>query len=191
MLKKKLISLALLNCLVLSDLSAMTLQESIVDVLDTSPVVKKWLKNYRATQQDLRVAESEYYPQLDLSASIGFNKAGDLKSGDPTKGSDWNHNVRDTSFRDYQSSLTFTQNLFDGFGTMHKVDYQEARILAAAYKYLEVANDEAYKITNLYLEVLKTRELIETAKENVQINEDIYSKVKDLFESGLTTDSEE
>ncbi|SFV65356.1 Beta-1,3(4)-glucanase precursor [hydrothermal vent metagenome] len=83
-----------------------------------------------------------------------------------------------------------TQNLFDGFGTTHKVDYQEARILAAAYNYIEKSNDIAFQMTNAYLNVLRSYELLQTARENVQINEDIFNKVKDLFDAGLTTESE-
>ena len=87
-------------------------------------------------------------------------------------------------------ALQLTQNLFDGFGTMYKVDYQQARILAAAYNYVEKSNDSAFKTTNAYLNVMRSYDLLKTAKENVQVNEDIYKKVKDLFDAGLTTASE-
>ncbi len=162
-----------------SALLALTLKESVNEVLNTNPVVKERLKNFRATQQDLNIAESEYYPKLDFRASAGYNDAGEL----------YNH-VRDIEYTNYDSSLTFTQNLFDGFGTMHKVDYEESRILAAAYNYIEKANDIAFKMSMAYLEVMKSYELLQTARENVRSNEDIYKKVKDLFDAGLTTDSE-
>ena len=42
----------------------------------------------------------------------------------------------------------------------------------------------------MIIDALKSKELIQTAEENVQINENIYEKVRDLFDSGLTTDSE-
>jgi len=162
-----------------SSLLALTLKESVEEVLDTNPVVKERLKNFRAVQQDLNIAESEYYPQIDLRASAGYNDAGKL----------YDH-VRDVQYTNYDSSLIFTQNLFNGFGTMHKVDYEETRILAAAYNYIEKANDTAFKMTMAYLDVMKSYELLQTARENVRSNEDIYKKVQDLFTAGLTTDSE-
>ena len=168
-------------------LNALTLKESVVEAINTNPVVQERLKNYRLTQQDLNIAESEYYPSLDLSAAIGYNNAGDLKTGSD---SDWSHNVLDQNYGNYETQLKLTQNLFDGFGTMHKVDYQEARILAAAYNYIEKSNDIAFKMTNVYLKVLSEYELLQTARENVQINEDIFNKVKALFDAGLTTESE-
>ena len=187
MLKRNLISLTMIGGVFSSVLSGYTLQQSVVEALNTNPVIQERLKNYRATQQDLNVAESEYYPQIDLRAAVGFNEAGEIKD---SGNKDFDHTVNDVSYRNYESSLTFTQNLFDGFGTMHKVDFEEARILAAAYNYLEKSNDIAFRMTDSYINVLKTNELVGTAQENVQINESIYAKVKDLFEAGLTTDSE-
>lgn len=180
----------ILNCLCISNIYAETLQEVVVEALDTNPVIQERLKNFRATQQDLNVAESEYYPSIDLRASAGYNRAGEIKSGTVGSGSDFNHNVNESDYRNYESSLTLTQNIFDGFGTVNKVDFEEAQILAAAYKYLERSNDIAFQMSDSYIKVLRAAELVGTARENVQINESIYLKVRDLFESGLTTDSE-
>ena len=169
-----------------SSLLALTLQESVVEVMNTNPIVVERLKNYRATQQDLTVAESEYYPSVDFKASLGHNNAGALKGSDD----DWNHEVTDEQYNNYETSLILTQNLFDGFSTTSKVDYQESRILAAAYNYIEKSNDLAFKMTSAYLNVIRSYELLQTARENVQINDEIFKNVKDLFDSGLTTDSE-
>ena len=184
----KFIYILIILTFTLSVSQALTLKDSVVEAMGTNPVVQERLKNYRATQQDLGVAESEYYPQLDFRAVVGYNNAGRLKNNQ--NGKDWNHLVRSETYSNYETSLTLTQNLFDGFSTTNKVDYQEARILAAAYNYVEKANDIAFKMTEAYLNVMKSYELLQTARENVQVNDSIYKKVKDLFDSGLTTESE-
>ena len=171
------ISLALLFAM---NGNALTLKESVIEVLNTNPVIQERLRNYRATQQDLSIAESEYYPSLDLRAVGGYNKAGTFKELPLYEG----------SYTNYESALVFTQNIFDGFSTMHKVGYQEARILAAAYNYVEVSNDIAFQMTQAYLNVIKGRELLAIEYENVNINMSIYKKIKDLYDAGLTTDSE-
>jgi len=183
---RKVITVGLFTLFYLQSLSALTIKESVVEVMDTNPVVQERLRNYRATREDLNVANSEYLPSVDFRASLGYTKSGVVKNTNAS----WNHAVRDENYGNYESSLVLTQNLFDGFGTTYKVSYQEARILAAAYNYIEKANDIAYRMTNAYLNVLREYELLQTARENVQINEDIYKKVKDLYDSGLTTDSE-
>ncbi len=187
MFKKKLMLLVIVIAILSSSLSGLTLKESIIEAINTNPVVQERLKNYRLTQQDLNIAESEFYPSLDLSGSVGYNDAGSLKN---EATSDWSHRVIDTDYGNYEAQLKLTQNLFDGFSTMNKVDYQEARILAAAYNYIEKSNDIAFKMTSVYINVLRAYELLQTARENIQINEEILTKVNDLFEAGLTTESE-
>lgn len=163
---------------------ANTLQNNIKDVLKTNPLIKERLKNFRAIQQDLNIAESEYYPTIDLKVIADYNKAG----GDNEK--ILHSAVDNAEYQSYESSLTFTQNLFNGFSTKHKIDYQEAKVLVAAYKYIEKANDMAFRMSDVYIKVLRHQELLQTARQNVKINETIYSKVKELSDSGLTTDSE-
>ncbi|MDQ7045020.1 MAG: TolC family protein [Sulfurimonas sp.] len=187
MLNNNILKLLMYSSIIITSVTATSLQETMVEVLETSPVIKERLRNYRATQQDLGIAESEYYPSIDLSVAAAHTRAGNLKT---SGNSDFNHAVVSNAYNSYETSLTLTQNIFDGYGTMNKVDYEEARILAAAYKYLEVANNEAFKMTNIYLEVLRAYELIGSAEENLEINEQVYTKVKDLFDAGLTTESE-
>ncbi len=188
MFGKKMMSLLVAVFLYTSTVFAQTLQENIVEVLNTNPLIQERLKIFRASQQDLNIAKAGYYPSLDLRASAGYNRAGEIKSSSKTD--DWKHNVKQSTYGNYESSLILTQNLFNGFGTSHQVDYEKSKILVTAYMYLEKSNDMAFKMANVYIEVLKASELVETARENVQINQSIYSKVKDLFESGLTTNSE-
>ena len=183
---KRVVTIGIFALINVYSVEALTIKESVIEVMNTNPVVQERLRNYRATREDLNVAESEYLPSVDFRASLGYTKAGMLKSGNAS----WNHTVTDENYGNYESSLVLTQNLFDGFGTTYKVSYQQARILAAAYNYIEKANDIAYKMTNAYLNVLREYELLQTARENVQINEEIFKKVKDLYDSGLTTDSE-
>jgi len=162
-----------------SSLFGLTLKQSVIDTLNSNPIVKERLRNYRATREDLKIAESEYYPKVDFRAIAGYNSAGKL----------YNH-VRDIDYTNYETALTLTQNIFNGFGTMYKVDYEEARILAAAYHYVEKSNDIAFRMVNSYIKVLKEKDLVSIARENIKIVETIYNKVQDLYKSGLTAESE-
>ena len=159
---------------------AQTLKESIDKVLNTNPIILERLANYRETSQDLSIARSEYLPTLDLVSSVGQE----------TTNSDNLKIVDGKSLTYYENSLTLMLNVFDGFGTTSKVDYQKARIVASAYNFIEKANDTAFETTRRYIEVIKQRELLGTAKENVSINEEIFFKVKELYTAGTTTKSE-
>jgi len=184
MLKKGFIVFLTLNYIFTSILLSDALYENIQEVLKTNPIVQERLKNFRATREDLNIATSEYYPTLDLRMVASYAKAG--KDNQKIL----HNNVAKSQYESYESSLTFTQNIFNGFSTKNQIDYQKAKSLVAAYKYIEKANEMAFKMSEVYIRVLKTQELLITAQQNVQINESIYAKVKELSDSGLTTNSE-
>ncbi len=64
------------------------------------------------------------------------------------------------------------------------------RSLSAAYSYIEKANDTSFEMVNKYLEVIKNKELVGTAEENIKIDTEILEKVQKLYKGGLTTLSE-
>lgn len=169
-------SIVLCVSLLSSSLNALTLKDSVIEVLNTNPIVKERLRNYRATQQDLNIAESEYLPEIDLSTAASWQKSGNINS-----------DIDNNEFHFYESSLKLTQNIFDGFKTTYQVDYEEARILAAAYNYLEKANDIAFEMVGVYLNVLKNYELLRNAKENVRMNERLLEDIKELYQAKLVT----
>lgn len=159
--------------------NALSLKESVSEVLGTNPVIQERLKNFYETQQDLNIAKSEYLPSIDLRTSYGQNKAGRIDD-----------NVTDMNYKHYTNSIKITQNIFNGFSTTNKVDYQKARILAAAYHYIENANDISFKTVGAYIDVIRSYKLLQNAKDSVQINEKIYQDVQELYTAGLTTKSE-
>jgi len=160
-------------------LNALTLKESVDEVILTHPSIQVRLKNYRAVREDMNIADSEYLPQLDLRSSVGHKELGLISD-----------KVQRDNFGTYENSLILTQNLFNGFGTIHKVNYEKARVVAAAYNYVEKANDIAIEMVDAYLKLMKADELYQNAQDNVASNEDIYAKVYDLYIGGLAARSE-
>jgi len=159
--------------------NAMTLEESVISAMESNPIIKERLSNFKETQQDLNIANAEWLPKLDLISSVGVAEAGNLKSV-----------VNDENYRYYTNSLKFTQNIFNGYSTTYKVQYQEARILAAAHHYVENVNDIAFQTVGAYLDVIRSYKLMQIAQESLEINQRIYEDVQELYKSGLTTSSE-
>lgn len=160
-------------------LSAQDLEMSVNELLSTNPIILERLKNYNATKEDVAVAEAGYYPKLDLSIGVGY------ENSDGTAGTE-----RPVNYTVYQNSLKYTQNIFKGFETTYQVDQQEYRTISSAYSYIEKVNDTSFEMVNTYLQVMRNRELLQTAEENVEINKEILNKVQKLYEAGLTTLSE-
>ena len=163
-----------------SSLAAQDLKTTIEEVLSTNPVVLERLKNYNATKEDIVNAKAGYYPKLDLSLGVGYEHT--------VKRDGNNDGTFDYSV--YQNSLKYTQNLFQGFKTTYQVQQQENQTISSAYSYIEKVNDTAFETVNSYLQVMRNKELLDNAQANVDINKEIFDKVKKLYEAGLTTLSE-
>lgn len=178
MKKKIFLTLSLASFLVAQDMKT-----TVNEVISTNPNVLERLKNYNSTKEDVTIANAGYYPKIDLSLGVGREKTD--RSGRQFGASDESFNLSV-----YQNSLTYTHNLFKGFETMYQVQQHEYKTAASAYGYIETVNDTAFNMVKSYLQVMRQKELLDIAQENIEINEEIFSKVQKLYDSGLTTLSE-
>jgi len=176
-MKKKI----LLALSVVVALSAQDLQTTVNEVISTNPIILERLKNYNSVKEDITTAKAGYYPKIDLSLGVGVENT----QTRPNRGAD-----RSANLAVYQNSLTYTQNIFSGWATTYQVEQQENRTVAAAYNYIENVNATAFEMVNTYLQVMRQKELLQTAQENVDINSEILNKVQKLYDAGLTTLSE-
>ncbi|MDA7817772.1 TolC family outer membrane protein [Sulfurimonas sp.] len=167
----------ILSIILVNSLFSQDLKTTIEEVLITNPIILERLKNYNVTKEDIEIAQSDYFPKLDLSLGVG------QENGNSATGVDFDYSV-------YQNSLTLTQNVFRGFETKYRVAQQDERTIAAAYSYVEKVNDTSFKMLDYYLQVMKNKELLDITQENIDINEEILNKVNKLYDAGLTTLSE-
>lgn len=168
-------------------ISAQSLQDSLVEVIETNPLIQERLHNYQATQTGITQSQSDYYPKLDLNLGGGYEQT---KRKDGSGNTTLPSATNDGKFSVYQNSLVLTQNLFRGLNTYYSVEEQKLQTFSAAYSYVETTNTVAYQLTSAYIDYVKNKELIATAQENVKINKQILEKVQKLYDSGLTTLSE-
>ncbi len=163
-------------------LNAQDLKSTINGILETNPILLESLKNYNVTKEEINIAKSGFYPKLDLTLGVGFEKT--VKTNSPVQ------TDSSANFNTYQSLLKYTHSLFKGFQTTYQVKEQENRTLSSAYSYIEKVNDTSFNLVNSYIEIMRNIELLETKSESVVIDEDILKKVEKLYEAGLTNLSE-
>lgn len=163
----------------MSNLQAESLKSVVSDVLNTNPIVMERLKNYKATREEIDIAQAGYYPTLDLQSSVGKKYTGRISN-----------DVAQETYDVFQNSLILRQNIFQGFGTEEQVNYQQMRTLAASYSYLETANDLTLQTIKVYLDLFREQELLQNSKVNVGHLEKLYTKVSKAHNAGLTTLSE-
>ncbi len=158
------------SSLLSASLCAMTLNEALVLSLENNPAVVERIKNFNAVRQSVKVAQSGYYPHIDLQAGIGYEDISNVNTG---------FQKRDDGV--YAGALEIRQNLFNGFETAHAVTTAQERVKAAAYSYVQVLNSAAYELVQNYLDVIKYRELLQLCVESIEEYRTIAAQVAKAY----------
>ena len=169
--------LFLLICIPFS-LFSLSLDEAVEHTLNTNPQMQKSISDYIAIQQDLSVAESDYKPTLDFNAAIGKEESDKDRVGDSV------------SLTRKETGLVANQNLFRGFQTKYDVKEQEARIKASRYTALQTANTIALRTTEVYIQVLQQKKILDLLLSNVKTHERIYKMIKEKTDAGMSKRSD-
>ncbi len=151
-------------------LNAITLNEALVLSLENNPVAVERIKNFNAVRESVKVAQSGYYPHIDLRGGMGYEDVSNANTG---------FQKRDESI--YESVLKVEQNLFNGFETTHRVATEQERLKAAAYSYIQTLNSVAYELVTNYLDVIKYRELLHHCVESIEEHRAIVTQVAELY----------
>ncbi|MBE3022402.1 TolC family protein [Campylobacter sp. 7477a] len=161
--------------------SAVTLNEVIKTVLSENPSLKETEYNYLQVGKDLNIAKNAYYPTLDAQASVGHER----------RRLDNDTNTRTGNGRISSATLTLVENLYNGGADKNRINSQSARLDSAAYSVAQRADRLALEMVNAYVEVIKTKKILDIEDLNVKNHEEIYSQIKDRAQSGYGIASEE
>ncbi len=156
-------------------LDSITLNAILEDIIETNPEIIEAREHYRSVVKERSIAKSGYYPKIGAEVSSGPER---------TDGVDTNDIQED--YIATRATVYARQNLFKGGETAAFVEETDARILAAAYEVITVANRVYLEAVEAYINVLKATELLEFSKQNVMTQEKILNQVKEKTTAGFT-----
>lgn len=157
--------------------NAASLEEAVNLAITTNPRVGVVSYDRQAVEYELRQGEALFYPQIDLEASTG---------------ADWNDNTTTSSCCGsdgrtlWRSSgtLTLSQLIFDGNFAANEVERQEARVSSAAYRVSEAAEFVGLDAVEAYLEVMRQRDRLLNAEQNVAVHRSTLGDVNTRSQGG-------
>tara|TARA_R110001592_G_scaffold144484_1_gene367597 strand:+ start:1811 stop:3211 length:1401 start_codon:yes stop_codon:yes gene_type:complete len=157
-----------------------TLRDAVAVGVATNPEYGIVAASRRATDEELEQGEALFLPSVDVNGEIGFEHTDDVGTRSGT-GDDTEDLVR----RDV--GVTLTQMLFDGWETSYEVKRQKARVISSAERVRETAELVGLSIVESYLEVLRQRQLLLIARENVTDHINILEQIQDGVKAGRST----
>jgi len=147
----------------------MTLQEAVSIGLQKSPDYGQAAQDSLAAKQVTFQAMGLNLPSLSLESESGKEHTAYL--GIPPQNQNLWHS---------RGTLTLTQLLFDGWGTWSQIHGQKAREESAASHAGEVAEFSGLDSVEAFMDVLRQRQLLQIARDNVQE----HLKILDIIEAG-------
>ncbi|WP_271411618.1 TolC family outer membrane protein [Pseudomonas sp. Q1-7] len=157
---------------------AMTLTEAIQSTLDKHPELLASAQDRLVADEEAKIAKGGYLPTVDLITGVGREQ-----SDSPTTRALGDHNKETLNFRD--AELRLRQMLFDGFNTPNEVERTRSVVNSRAYFTLGTAESLALRTVEVYLDVLKRREMVILAKNNLMAHERIHDQIGLRSERGV------
>ncbi|MFQ6018931.1 MAG: TolC family protein, partial [Kiloniellaceae bacterium] len=158
---------------------AMTLAEAIELALSTNPDIGVVASNREAVDEELKQARGLWLPQIDLAAGIGKEGTNDRTTrADPDVSGDALTLTRE------ELSLTLQQRIFDGFEADSTISREKARVESAARRVAENAEFLALDVIGAYLEVIRERELVRLAEQNLRVHLGILESLQERLAAG-------
>jgi len=169
---------AVLIAMACAQAQGMTLTEAIQSTISYHPEIQSNLNNRLSADEDEKVARGGYYPTVDLVAAYGR-----ARTDSPTTRAIEGNSPESLNYT--QSELRLRQMLFDGFNTPNEVQRTKDVVNSRAYYLRGTAETQALRAIEVYLNVLKQRELVTLAKNNLQAHLRVNDQIGLRSERGV------
>lgn len=124
-------------------------------------------------------AQASFLPTIDFRADMGIEHTDNTSSRNPP-------DDEPEELGRYSASLTLTQFLFDGWATRYENERTRASLKSAQWRASESVQLIGLSIVEAYLEVLRRRDLLKIARENVKDHKDVFRQISDNAQAGQT-----
>jgi len=161
-----------------TQVQAMNLTEAIQSTLDNHPEVHAGVNSRLSSDEEVKIAKGGYLPTVDLL--VGYGR--EYTDSPSTRGLN-SHNTETLTYG--TSELRLRQMLFDGFNTPNEVARTQAVVNSRAYRLLGNAESLALRTVEVYLDVLKRREMLELARNNLQAHQRINDQIALRSQQGV------
>ncbi len=172
-LKKTTLSLLISGvCMLSATAYAQTASEVAKLAIDTNPEVQANWHAFMASGHDIGIVSGGYRPTVDFLAGYGREWRDDNAGGS-------------RSYNAGAAEITLTQMLFDGFRTRSEVKRFESAQLVRYFELLETVEGTALQAIIAYQDVMRFRELLSLAEENLEQHISVFDQIQESARAGV------
>jgi outer membrane protein TolC len=160
------------------ELQKVDLIDVVLQTLMASHKVKSAREKMLQAKGDIDIAYANYYPSVDASYSLTKTQ---LNPGDKKQDKTLNDSKY---YGDEIYSLKLSQNIYSGGETQNDIERLKTIYLLSKAEYKKLLETEILKATTSYVDVLFSRESLETSDKNIKELEKIFEIVKTKYDAG-------
>ncbi len=153
-----------------SQVSAMSLSEAIQSTIANHPEIHAGANGRLVADEELKIAKGGYLPTVDMIMSYGREQ-----TDSPSTRAIGGHNTE--TMNTGTAEVRLRQMLFDGFYTPNEIARNEAVVNSLAYRLLGVSEALALRTVEVYMDVLKRREMVALAENNLRAHQRIHDQI--------------
>lgn len=160
-----------------------SLKESVTMAVKQHPQIKALLYNRDAVSKAKAAALGRFFPSLDLSSNYGlqqYNSRTARNSGNEDR-------TRTAS----DSSLTLTQNVFDGMNRYNDYMGEKARLTSADGRLFDNVETVAVTAIRAHLDVVRNRKLVKLAADNIVAHQEVLESIAERVAGGAGSKADE
>ena len=153
-----------------------TVKQTVEDTLQSHRGLKVMQENLDVVRHELRRAKAGWGPSVDAVGRTGASRLSNTTTRPLNADKDM--------YGANSISLTLTQPLWDGFATRSRVRTGEATVDSMTYRVLDNATSFALDAIIAHVDLLRRREILQLAKDNVRQHVEILDSQKERVELG-------
>jgi adhesin transport system outer membrane protein len=171
-IKKSLLLLSVLSFS--STLFAMTIQESINHAAKDNPDIHQAIYNKSISEEAYKEIDAQNYPTFFANGKLVKGKVESRTT---------NYESEDIQSIDY--SLGVKQNLFNGYNTSNRLDYQLQKVYQQDKELFYLKEDITYNVLVAYYNIIKNKKLVQVEQNNINVIQKLYNEISQSHKSGF------
>ncbi|MCG9730339.1 TolC family outer membrane protein [Shewanella sp. Isolate13] len=183
-LKRSALALAVSALMIPVTASSQTLEQAVAHTLDTNPEIRIAFNRFKAREEQVNQAVAGYMPTVDINAGYGWEQTNSpstrRRAGQGDVDSDGVIELERG-----EAGFSIKQMLFDGFYTSSEVDRYSFEASAEQWALFAAAEDMALEVSKVYINYIRSEQVLTLAEKNLQSHKDIYEQIKQRTDSGL------
>jgi len=166
--------------------NAQSLEQAVAFTFDTHPELRAAYTRFKVSEKQIDQAKSGYFPTVDITAGIGYEYT-DSPSTRRQIGTDGEGTAE---LQRSEIGLSLRQEIFSGFHTSSEVERTTYATRAEQWRLYGVAEDLALRVSKVYIDLIKSKELVVLAEKNLASHQDIYEQIKQRTDSGFSSSAD-